>query len=177
MKKDGSTLSLSQHSAVVKRCCYAPRCGFAAACPSRATPPRRGDGGASLRRSAWLSPLPRLPRRRFCRGAQRPGKDRRRPPRCRFPPRRRRGRFLSLYRFPSAARSTAPAACRCPPCCATLGAEVFAMAKFHHMTYADRLRLETPAASGTFQGRSGPPAGIQPCRHYQRDTARSLSAA
>lgn len=85
-EKDGSTLSLSQHSAVVKRCCYAPRCGFAAACPPEPRLPRRGRGGASLAPQRMAFP--------FCRGflggafagaRSVPGKDRRRPPRCRFP--------------------------------------------------------------------------------------------
>ena len=72
-EKDGSTLSLSQHSAVVKRCCYAPRCGFAAACPPEPRLPRRGTGGGEPCAAAHGFPLlPRLPRRRFCRGAQRP---------------------------------------------------------------------------------------------------------
>lgn len=51
-EKDGSTLSLSQHSAVVKRCCYAPRCGFAAACPPEPRFPRRGAGGGEPRAAA-----------------------------------------------------------------------------------------------------------------------------
>ena len=46
-EKDGSTLRLSQHSAVVKRCCYAPRCGVAAYLPSRGASPGGGREGAN----------------------------------------------------------------------------------------------------------------------------------
>lgn len=71
-------------AAAVKRC----RCTLAAALPQACPPeqrlPRRGTGGGEPCAAAHGFPLlPRLPRRRFCRGAQRRGADE--PPRCRFP--------------------------------------------------------------------------------------------
>ena len=85
MKKDGSTLSLSQHSAVVKRCCYAPRCSFAAACPPEPRLPG-GDGRGEPCAAAHGFPLCRgFLGGAFAGARSVPGKDRRRPPRCRFP--------------------------------------------------------------------------------------------